>query len=135
MKKQFCILFTCLVILFSCNTEKKIPDTDIGVATEFINDIHKGDFKTANQLLLNEDANKQYLDRYQDYFKGWPKERLEYFKNSDILIINEVTPVTDSVTIVNYSTNYKKEEKNKVKVVRVNGQWLVDFKYTFSGNL
>ena len=112
-----------------------MPDTDIGVAKEFITDLHKGNFKEASQLLLPEENNIQLLERYQDYFKAWPTDKLEYFKNTDVLIINEISPVNDSVTIVNYTTNYKKEEKNKVKVVRANGRWLIDFKYTFSTNL
>ena len=67
-------------------------------------------------------------------FKTKSKEELEQYKNADI-IVNEVNNVSDSVTIVNYSNTYKKLEKNKVKVVRVNGRWFIDFKYTFSGNL
>lgn len=124
-----------MAVLLSCNSENKLPNTDIEVATEFINDLHKGDFKEANQLLFIEQSNTRLLKEYQEYFKTWPKEKLDYFKNTDVLIINEVTPVTDSVTIVNYTTHYQKEEKNKVKAVRINGRWLIDFKYTFSGNL
>ena len=135
MKQTIYLLLPCLAILLSCNNQKEVPNTDIGVATEFINDLHKGDFKEAKQLLFVEESNTRLLEDIEKRFKAWPKDKLEYFKNNDILIINEVSPVTDSVTVVSYTTNYKKEEKNKVKVLRINGKWLIDFKYTFSGNL
>ena len=62
------------------------------------------------------------------------KEELNKYKNADI-IVNEVSNVNDSITIVNYSNSYKKEVKTKVKMVKISGKWLVDFKYTFSGNM
>jgi len=59
---------------------------------------------------------------------------LEYYRNADI-IINEISTVSDSVSIVNYSTSFLRNKSNKLKMVKVNGQWLVDLKYTFSGNM
>lgn len=135
MKSLNYFLFLSLLLLFSCGPKDSTPNTDVGVATAFINDLHQGKFKEADQLLLQEQDNQRLLKEYKSFFKSWPAEKLEYFKNNDVLIINEVSPVTDSITIVSYTTNYKKEERNKVKTVRVDGKWLVDFKYTFSGNL
>ncbi len=134
MKQKIYLLLSCFSILLSCNTEKKTPDTDIGVAREFIKDIQESNFTEAENFLLKEETNKQYFDRFESHFKTKSKKELEQYKNADI-IVNEVSNVSDSVTIVNYSNTYKKLEKNKVKVVRVNGRWFIDFKYTFSGNL
>ena len=132
MKQKIYLLLGCFAVLLSCNTEKKVPNTNIEVATAFINDIHKGDFKDAEQFLLKEEANKELLDRYEQHFKVKPAAELNYYKNADV-IINEVKDESDSVTIINYSTHYQKEEKNNIKVVKVNGKWLIDFKYTLIG--
>ena len=90
MKQTIYLLFACFTILLSCNNEKEVPNTDIGVATEFINDLHKGNFKEAKQLLFIEDSNSRLLEAYQDRFKGWTKDKREYFENNDILIINDI---------------------------------------------
>ncbi len=134
MKHPFYLLLAVFVIFFSCNSQKKLPNTDIDVARAFIKDIQENNFKDAEPLILVDDANKQYFDLFEKHFQSKSKEELDQFKNADI-IVNEISNVDDSTTIVNYSNSYKKEEKNKVKLVRVNGQWLVDLKYTFSGNL
>jgi type IV secretory pathway component VirB8 len=134
MKQKYYLLFSCALLLFSCNTTPSIPNTDIDVAREFIKDIQQSDFKKAEKLLLKEETNNQYFERFEEHFKSRPKDELEQYKTADI-IINEMSNVNDSVTVINYSNSFNKAEKNKLKVVKVNGQWLIDLKYTFSGNL
>ena len=76
----------------------------------------------------------QYFESFRQAYLKKDKAELEKFKSADILI-NEISNVSDTVSIVNYSNSYKKESKNVLKLVRVNGKWLIDFKYTFSGNM
>ncbi|CAN5583735.1 hypothetical protein BH11BAC3_BH11BAC3_41820 [soil metagenome] len=130
IKSLLIIAISCL--LYSCNNQKNVPNTDIEVARAFINDILQNNFKEAEKLVLKEDTNEQFLEQFKEY-ESKSKES-ENYKNSDI-IINEISPVNDSVTIINYSNSFKKDKSNKLKMVRVNGQWLVDLKYTFSGNM
>lgn len=129
-------LFITVLILFiaSCNDKRPVTNTDIGVAEAFINYILKNDFKEAETLVLKEETNKQYFDLFKKDYESKNKEDLENYKNSTI-IVNEIAPVNDSVSIINYSNSFKKDKSNKLKMVRVNGKWLVDLKYTFSGNL
>jgi membrane peptidoglycan carboxypeptidase len=133
MKNIYSLCLVCFFFISSCNTKKEIPNTDIEVTRAFIKDILENNFKGATDFVLPEDTNDQYLSLFKKYFESKSKEELEQYKNADI-VINEINNVNDSVTIVNYSNTYKKNEKNKVKVVRKNGQWLVDLKYTFPGN-
>jgi hypothetical protein len=37
--------------------------------------------------------------------------------------------VNDSTTVVNYSNSYM-NKKDSLKLVRINGQWLIDLKYS-----
>ena len=126
-------LIICLAIS-SCNNEKKSTNTDIEVARVFIKDILESNFKDAETFVLKEETNQQFFELFKKEFESKSKSELESFKNADI-IINEISPINDSVSIINYSNSFKKDKSNKLKMVRINGQWMVDLKYTFSGNL
>ena len=139
MKFNFLVAATWIALLSSCS-QTKVTNTDIDVARAFINDILSNNFKEAEKLVMkdtaniNEDTNKQYFDLFKKEYESKSKEELENYRNADI-IINEISTVSDSVSIVNYSTSFLRNKSNKLKMVRVNGQWLVDLKYTFSGNM
>ena len=130
MKLKLLTAIFLLLLLGSCNDKRANPTTDIDVARAFIKDILENDFKDAKRFVLDEEMNNQYFELSKKNFEHKTKEELKEYKDADI-IVNELTSLNDSVTIINYSNSYKKESKGKVKVVRVNGQWLVDLKYTF----
>ena len=134
MKFKLLLSLICCLAISSCNTEKKSPNTDIEVAREFIKNILESNFKDAETFVLNEETNRQFFELFKKEFESKSKSELESFKNADI-IINEISPISDSVSIINYSNSFKKDKTNKLKMVRINGQWMVDLKYTFSGNL
>ena len=130
MKVKLIIAVITFTLLNSCNDSRKNPTTDIDVARSFIKDLLENDFKSAKEFLLDEEANNQYFELSKKEFEGKSKEVLKKYKESDI-IVNELTPVNDSVSIVNYSNSFNKEKKYLLKVVRLNGRWWVDLKYTF----
>jgi hypothetical protein len=130
MKIKSFIFVLFIALLGSCNNNGTVPNTDIDVARAFIKDVLENNFAEAKALVLDEDINNQYFDLSRKNFEGKNKEELKKYKESDI-IINELKNVNDSVTIVNYSNSYKKDMRNEVKVVKVNGKWLVDLKHTF----
>ncbi len=134
MKRTLLFGLICAIGLSACNNKKQVTNSDIGVAQAFIKDILENDFKEAETLVLKEETNKQYFDLFKKEFESKDVGELENYKNSEI-IINEISPVSDSVSIINYSNSFKKDKSNKLKMVRVDGRWLVDLKYTFSGNL
>jgi len=134
MKFTLKLSLICCLAISSCNTEKKLPNTDIEVARGFIKNILESNFKDAETFVLKEETNRQFFDLFKKEFESKSKSELESFKNADI-IINEISPINDSVSIINYSNSFKKDKTNKLKMVKINGQWMVDLKYTFSGNL
>ncbi len=135
MKRPYLFIVASLLFFASCNShEKKIPQTDIEVATAFIRDILDNKLDDAEQFVLKDESNQQYFEIIKEQYRKKDKAELEKYKTADILI-DEVSNITDSISIVNYSNSYNKTMKNKVKLVRSNGKWLVDLKYTFSGNL
>ena len=122
------------LLLISCNSEKSVPNTDIEVARAFIQNILDNKFEEAERFVLKEETNEEYFKLFKTEYKSKSKEELENYRNADI-IINEIAPVNDSISIINYSNSYIRDKSNKLKMVRVEGQWLVDLKYTFSGNM
>ncbi len=135
MNRSLLAIPLLLAVLLSCNNSpKKDPQTDTEVATTFIRDVLDNDLARAEQYILKDEANLQYFDIIKQQYGKKSKAELDKYKAADI-IINEISNVTDTVSIVNYSNSYNQALKNKVKVVRVNGKWLIDLKYTFSGNL
>ncbi len=124
-----------LAALFSCsNPAKKEPATDIEVATSFVRSVLDNKFDDAERFLLKDQTNNELFLRFKKQYSGQQKEVLDKYKGATILV-NETSYVTDSIFIFNYSNSYTKDVKNKLKLVRVNGKWLVDFQYTFSGNM
>lgn len=122
-------------VIFSCSSpSKKVPVTDTEVATAFVRNILDNKFDEAEQYLLKNETNTELFSRFRNQYSNQKKELLEKYKSADILV-NEESYVTDSIYIFNYSNSFTKDVKNKLKLVRVKGKWLIDFQYTFSGNL
>lgn len=135
MIKKYIGFLLLFAVTASCNSKtKKLPETDIEVATAFVRNILDNKFDEAQQFLLKDDTNNELFNRFKKQYSAQKKEVLEKYKDADI-IVYETSYVTDSIYIFNYSNSYAKELKNKLKLVRINGKWLVDFQYTFSGNL
>ncbi len=128
--KRLLSLFLFPAIMCSCGgSSNGLPATDIEAANQFVQNIWKSDFQKAEQLLLKDETNKQTLDGFEVYFKRRPAEELEKYKKATI-ILNDVKQLNDSVSIINYSPDFNKTEKNELKIIRSGGQWLVDLKYT-----
>lgn len=134
MYLRFLIVIS-FIYLFSCkNNDTNVRPTDpIDVGREFIEASLKGKYDDARKYVLPDSLNLMYFDRMQNFYdKMQQSEKLGY-RDANI-IINSAEPVTDSVTIINYSNTFKKEP-SKIKLVRIAKDWWVDFKYSFSGNL
>ncbi len=132
MGKILSSVLVVILCLSACNQEvKTIQNSDPLLAgREFINASLTGDFDYAKKYLLADSTNLMYFERFVEFDNNKPVADKEGYKNSNI-IINATEKVSDSVTIINYSNTYKKEP-SKIKLIRKDNKWLVDFKYTFS---
>ena len=125
------------MLLSGCNgsnhTNKPVDAFEAG--RYFIDASLKGNYREAKKYLLADSLNIMYLDRISDFYNKMKSEEKEGYKNANIIISNDgIQNVSDSVIIINYSNSFK-NKPSKIKVTKVNGEWLVDFKYTFSGNM
>jgi len=135
MIKRYLTLFIVMATLFSCNSgEKKAPVTDVEVATAFVRNLLDNNFTEAEQYLLKDETNIQIFERFKKQYSEKDKAILEKYKQADIIVNATSYEVPDSVFIFNYSNSYSRADKTILKLVRINNKWLVDLKYTFSGN-
>jgi hypothetical protein len=103
-------------------------------ATDFIRFSLNGNFKFARYLLVNDSTNDNYMKMVEEKYKQSSLNKRDSMRNSNINIHEVAVVAKDSLSIVNYSNSYS-NKPFKVKVLKQNGDWLIDLKYTFSGNL
>ena len=130
------LFFVLLAATFfsGCHEKKAPPGSDIETAHTFIKNIQDNNFSAAEDIILPDQENKASLNKIKKDAGSKSAAELEKYKNAEI-IIDEIEPLNDSVTIVHYAISSNRSQKNKLKLIKKNGQWLVDLKYTFSGNL
>jgi len=134
MQKIISLFFIVFLFLESCNINDTVKrDDPLDAGREFINASLKGNYDQAKKYLLPDSLNLEYFNVQESFNKRLGSQEKEGYKNANI-IIDSIQNISDSVTIINYSNTFKKTP-DKIKLVRVNKEWFVDFKYTFSGNM
>ena len=135
--KKYLILFILAAAIFSCHNsdKKKIAVSDRDVANAFVRGLLDNDFNEAEQYLYKDETNAQIFERFKKQYNAKDKATLEKYKKADILVHEATVVIPDSIFIYKYSNSYSPADKTVLKLVRIEGKWLVDLKYTFSGNL
>jgi hypothetical protein len=133
MKRIFSVVLVT-AFLWACNSPgKKAPATALDAGREFIRASLDGDFETAETLLLKDTQNLQLFDAYKQLYGKLPADKKRNFKEASYTI-NKFVEENDSTTLINYSNSYMNKPM-EIKLVRMQKNWNVDFKYTYSGNL
>jgi hypothetical protein len=128
-------LLTILVFVFyACSAGKdERPVTAMDTGRDFIRASLNGDFKEAQALVLNDTHNRQLFESYKQFYNRLSAEKKQNYRSASYEI-NKYLELNDSTIIINYSNTYMKKPMD-IKVVKVNKEWWIDFKYTYSGNL
>lgn len=129
LKKAF--FFFLVVTITACGGDIYPPvESPLDAGRQFIDAIYKGNFKRANQLMLDDDQNKNLLrTKLEDDYHNRASTDRNNLGLSSINITN-VKNAGDSVTVINFINNYT-NRPGTLKVTNQNGSWLVDLKYTF----
>jgi len=140
MRSSILLGFLFLQFFCACGNSSDqagdLPENDVDAGRMFIQDALKGDYSRARLLMIQDSLNNQYLDAAErNYQSRMSREDKRGYRESSINV-HDVRQEGDSVSIISYSNSFKKQN-DSLKVVRVNGRWLVDLKYSFpkSGNL
>ncbi|MFL5740559.1 MAG: hypothetical protein ACJ75B_10110 [Flavisolibacter sp.] len=132
----FCSL--CLQMLAACNNsgggkgETPASENDMDAARNFIRAALDRNWNEAKKFMLKDSSNNERLNSIEDFYKNEKRDEKRNYHEASINLYDS-RKLNDSVTIVNYSNSYK-NQRDSVKVVRIDGQWLVDLKYSFLPN-
>lgn len=122
------IITILLFATFSCSNPqnfKKAEDAQ-DAAREFIRASLDGNYDKAKFYLYPDANNKFLLERWEKTYGRLRSEEKQQYKDADIIVL-DTHPINDSVFSYKYLNSYKKDTST-VKVLRINGEWLVDLK-------
>lgn len=136
MKKFFQLSF--LFLFFgACNTtdkkikEDKKPENEMEAASQFIRAALDGNYAKARSLLLKDSTNMQMINIYENnYNTNFTPDDKRAYKDASIRFLKDTHKLNDSITIVYFSNSYK-NRGDSLKIVKLNGEWLIDLNFTF----
>jgi Domain of unknown function (DUF4878) len=120
-------------LLPACKSDKRSSgesENDIDAARNFIRAALDGKFEEARTYLLPDSVNTNWMDVAERSYQKIDADTKNGYRSSSIHIHNVTYPVKDSVTVVIYSNSFKNDH-DTLKVLKQNGQWLVDLKYLY----
>jgi Domain of unknown function (DUF4878) len=128
MKKIIVMLL--MAVAASCNNQdnfKKAEDAQ-EAAQEFIRASLDGNYDKANFYLYKDSAevNTMMLKKWKSDYDNLSQEEKVGKKEANIIVIT-TEKVNDSILNYVYSNTFKKDTTS-LKIVRSNGEWLVDLK-------
>ncbi|MFT3901757.1 MAG: hypothetical protein QM727_01165 [Niabella sp.] len=132
MKKTFFLLWIIAGLLTACgNNNNKQPESenDLEAARNFIEAALKGKYDMSRNFMLQDTENLERLDAVSRVQLSSSEKQGLW--DASIKIINRHL-VNDSTSIIIYSNSFHPENTDTLKVVKLDGKWLVDFKYLFN---
>jgi hypothetical protein len=120
-----CFSFICLIACHEGKTFDKAEDAQ-DAGRQFIRASLDGDYEKARFYLLNDSVNLLLINKWQQGFDRMDRETRQQYREANILPIN-IHTINDSVTSYTFSNSFRKDTTT-LRIVRVNGEWLVDLK-------
>jgi hypothetical protein len=130
MKKIVFPLMLAAFFASACKNEsdyKKAEDAQ-EAAREFISASLAGNYDKASFYLYKDSsgANDMLLNKWKTDYANWSQEDKVGHKNANIIVIN-TEKINDSTLNYIFSNTFKKDTTT-IKIIRYNGEWLVDLK-------
>jgi hypothetical protein len=132
VKKLLVLIIFSVCVTTGCN-EYPAAETALEGGREFIDACLKGDFEKASFYMITDNENTKYLLKIKRDYHAKSADEKYQFSRASINVLEDVL-LNDTTHIINYKNSYDNATR-KVKVIKRHNAWLVDFKYTFSGNL
>lgn len=133
MQKTYSLLLMAFICLLAgCVNEENRQvksENDLDAARNFIRAALDGKFDKAREFLLPDSVNTNWMDVAERSYQKNDEETKRSYRSSSINI-HQVKPVDDSTTVVIFSNSFKNDH-DTLKVLKKNGQWLIDLKYLF----
>lgn len=126
-----------LVFLLACSiscTSKKMEllpaENAFDAGREFIDGTLKGDFEKSAFYMLVSDQNKQFLSVVEKEYRQKDKEGRQELRTASINL-EKVEDLDKGQSIIYFSNSFDKKSQ-KIKVIKTNQGWLVDYTYSFT---
>jgi hypothetical protein len=120
-----CLSFLYLVACHAGKTFDKAEDAQ-DAGRQFIRASLDGDYEKARFYLLSDSVNNLLITKWQQGFDKMDRETRQQYREANILPIN-IHAINDSVTSYTFSNSFRKDTTT-LRIVRINGEWLVDLK-------
>lgn len=129
------IIILCFLVLGSCASkpEKPNPQDDIETAQVFLQAFNTGNDLLCKEFMIANDANEDLLKAQINILKQKTATQKKEIGECSIIIHNREV-LTPKETIITYNTSVNKTI-HKLKLIKKENKWKVDFGYTFNGNL
>src|SRR4029078_4554189 len=135
--KSIALIFSFLFFLMACNSSDKEAgtrsDNDMDAARNFLNAALKGDYKQASVYMLRDSANQEYLNVSERSYQHRSPDAKAKLKTASLRFF-DTNQVNDSTTITVFANSYT-NKRDTFRILRINGQWLVDLKYLFEHSM
>ncbi|HMG66941.1 MAG TPA: hypothetical protein VK588_04610 [Chitinophagaceae bacterium] len=137
--KPIALFFSfCLFLILSCNNSDREAnegksDNDMDAARNFLDAALKGKFKEASTFMLKDSNNLGYLSVTERSYRSLPLDEKDKLKSASLNFF-DTKQVNDSTTITIFANSYK-NDKDTLRIVKKNGEWLVDLKYLFEHDM
>ena len=124
------LLFSFVACKSKDEQKTQKSESDIDAARNFIRAALDGKFEEARSYMVQDSVNTNYMDLAERSYQRVDQSVKDGYRTSAIRIIDASGKMNDSTRVVIYSNSFK-NDPDTLKVMRVNGQWLVDFKYLY----
>lgn len=122
-------IYVLIIFFTSCRLgggyEKAEDAQDAG--REFIRATLDGDHQKARFYLLQDTTNLLLIDRQQRNYQQLSREEKRNHRESSIHPVS-IQKVNDSTTNYTYTNSYNPTDTTLIRIVKSNGDWLVDLK-------
>ena len=102
-------------------------------ARNFLDAALKGDYKHASVYMLQDSANREYLNVSERSYQNRSPDAKTKLKAASLRFF-DTQQVNDSTTITVFANSYA-NKKDTLRIVKRSGQWLVDLKYLFEHDM
>jgi hypothetical protein len=136
--KLFITLLALMAVSGACSSKKNAPpdnSTDLHCANSFIRCLFDGEFDRAALLLKPGPAGEKHLQQSKfSYNQVTTSREKEQYRGASVIMLDR-DPVDSNTVIFKYRDPVKNVTMPPLKVVKQGNGWLVDYAYSFSGNL
>lgn len=105
----------------------KKPENAIDAGREFVRAALDGDHDKAFRYLLKDSTNELLFAQQETNYQRLTAQEKSNYKESSIRPV-EIKPENDSVTIFRYYHSANNKDTFPLRIVKHNGEWLVDLK-------